>query len=112
MKWMQHNREKRELIFQLYEHELLDDKEYVLEINGPKIDGDKKIETSFGCGAKKANSEWTLKFSIPEGVQLHLGRYTFTVIGGPVQNKGEYLIASGFSYGEWFICHQAMTKRI
>jgi hypothetical protein len=113
MKWMLHDRKRNELSFRLEEHEIVDGMEYVLEINGPKMDGDKKVDASFGCGAKKVNSEWILKYQIPDAVQLHLGVYTFIVFNSnTVIKKGDYVIATGFVHGNRFVCHQAMTKQI
>lgn len=111
MKWMKHDRKKKELLFKLEEHELVDEMDYHLYFDGPRPNELNIGRVQLSCGPEKAKSDWTLKYSIPETLLLHLGEWTFVVIGLD-KIKGDYIVASGFSRGMHFVCHQVVTIRI
>lgn len=112
MKWMKFDRKKKILEFKLEEHEMVDDMPHYAIFEGPKTNEKDAERISVNSPSAKVGPQWNLKISIPEAVQLHLGAWTFVVIGEPIQTKGQRIIASGFSYGMSFVCHQAITERI
>lgn len=111
MKWMLYDRKNRVLEFKLEEHEFVDEMVHHIVFEGPK-EKDKPEKVTITSGESRVGSQWNLKFKIPEEVKLHTGTWTFIVISEPFQTKGQYITATGFSYGMDLVCHQAITKRL
>ena len=112
MKWMTFDRKKRTLEFKLDEPEMVEEMVHHGVFEGPKTNAPDAERISVTSAAAKVGPQWNLKIQIPEEVKLHLGSWTFIVISEPYQTKGQYITASGFSYGMDFVCHQALTKRL
>ena len=108
MKKMIYDRVVRELTFELDEvdevHKFMD---YNLEVN--TVDGIR----SYGCGISKPDRDWNITFSLHDGINLQCNMYTFLVYNThPTEDGGEYFVASGFTSGDRFICHQALSVTV
>lgn len=112
MKWMSFDRKRRILEFKLEEHEMVDDMNHYAMFTGPKTNEKDAEKVIINSPSAKIGPQWNLKIQVPESVQPHLGRWEFVVIGEPIQTHGQRIIASGFSFGTDFVCHQAISKRV
>jgi hypothetical protein len=109
MKWMRYDKKKGEISFKLEEHEIDDDMLHHIYFDGPKNNVKDAERVNQSVGPSKINSEWLLKFKLPENMALHMGQWNFVVTGFNKLNNGDRTIASGFSYGTRWVCHQAIT---
>jgi len=93
MKWMLHDNKKKELSFLLEEHEIVEEMEHHIYFDQPETNAKDAKRVQLSAGPARVNSEWVLKFKVPEQLQLHVGQVNFYVSGNhPL--KGNYIIAS------------------
>jgi hypothetical protein len=111
MKWMQHDRKGKRLIFKLEEHEIVDGMQHFLFFSHPETNQKDAKMVEIPLGPSMINSNWELIFKFPGEIPLHLGRCEFFVNGHSVM-KGSYIVATGFSVANNIVCHQALSKRI
>lgn len=106
MKWMVHDQKKKELVFRLEEHEIIDEMNYTLNILSPKYPDAEIPAKVVVVGPSKVNSSWELKFKLPETIPFPSDFF----VSGQHDSKGRCVVASGFSIGSEFSCHQAVTR--
>jgi hypothetical protein len=110
MKWMEHDRKRKRLIFKLEEHEIVDGMQHHLYFSHPETNEKDANMIDVHIGPSVINSNWELIFFLPDELPLHLGRCEFFVNGHSAM-KGSFIVATGFTVASNIVCHQALSKR-
>jgi hypothetical protein len=111
MKWMLHDRKKKQLIFKLEEHELVEGMQHHLYFAHPETNQKDSKMVDVHLGPSAVNSNWELIFNLPDEFPLHMGRCEWFV-NGHSDMKGSYIVATGFTVANNIVCHQALSKRL